>query len=456
MRPLPHDKIAEKTVVGFMIFGKHMHAILSELAPEDFYLTAHRAIAAACIDLFRDGQPVDALTVAEHLERAGQLDSVGGREYLGACVGLAFSDAVLDGAITIVKDAALLRHGYAATLNASSQFANPAERAEDLITELQTKLTNLTARRNRARTIENNVALEKAFEHLDPDRPATDAGIMTGYNDLDYKTGGMQRGELILLAARPSMGKTSLMLNIAANVAKTGHKVYIFTLEMTARALAWRLLFSEAKVDMHMGKTGMIHRPGNEDKLHAVHAAFSALQNLPLWYNETSFNIHDIAAISQREASARGVDLICIDYLGLAQSGMRGASRNDEVAFMAGQVKRLAKELNVPVLCLSQLSRVNETQGVKRPALHALRDSGALEQDADAVWFLHSDEYYKNQGTRPDKWETALIVAKQRNGPTGEVMLDYMRPYTRFFGRHASDEKELALPMAAARDWYDN
>ena len=442
MKPLPHDQHAEKTLIGFMVFGQHMHAILAEIAPEDFYVSANRTIAGACIDMFRAGQPIDALTVSEQLERENKLEAVGGREYLGNCVGMAFSDELLDGAIAIVKDSALLRHGYAATVSASSKFANPSERADQLISELQTNLLNLTARNNRAKTIDGNAALQKAFDHLDTARIPEQNGIMTGFRDLDFKTGGLQRGELIILAARPSMGKTSLMLNIAANVARAGKHVFIFTLEMTAKALAWRLLFSEAEVDMHLGKSGKIHEAKHQDELESVHEAFSRLQNLPLWYNETSFNINEILSFAQRESITRGIDLLCLDYLGLANSGLRGASRNEEVAFMSSQLKRLAKELDIPVLCLSQLSRVNEAQAVKRPTLNALRDSGALEQDADTVFFIHSDEYYEQKAIRPDTWKSSVIIAKQRNGPTAEIEMKYHRPFTRFYGTHVGDIKQ--------------
>lgn len=450
MNALPHDLHAEKTVIGFMLFGQYMHAILSELQPEDFYATAHRAIASACIDLFKQGQPVDVLTVAEQMYRDKTIEAAGGREYLGECVQMAFSDELLDGAISIVKDAALLRHGYAASVSASSRFANPSERAEELIAEYQTNLLNLTSRNNRAKIIDNNTAIEKAFSQIDANSKAEPTGIATGFHDIDFKTGGLQRGELIILAARPSMGKTSLMLNIAANVAKAGKHVHIFTLEMTARALAWRLLFGEAKVDMHLGKTGKIREIEHDQELQRVHDAFASLQNIPLYYNETSFNIMEICSFAQREAVTRGVDLICLDYLGLAHSGLRGVSRNDEIGFMTGNLKRLAKELNVPVLCLSQLSRINENQGNRRPTLNALRDSGNIEQDTDVAMFLYSDEYYQQDKSQPapTEWDSTLIIAKQRNGPTGDIELKYCRQFTRFFGTHPRDEKkdEIAVP----------
>ena len=393
---------------------------------------------------------MDVLTVAEYMERDNSIEKAGGREYLSSCVQMAFSDELLDGAITIVKDAALLRHGYAASLSASNRFANPSERAEEIINEFQTSLVNLTARNNKAKTIDNNTAMEKAFNQIDANGKADASGIATGFVDLDFKTGGLQRGELAILAARPSMGKTSLMLNIAANVAKSGRRVHIFTLEMTARALAWRLLFGEAKVDMHLGKTGHIRDREHESELQRVHDAFSRLQNLPIYYNESSFNIMEICSFAQREAVTRGVDLICFDYLGLAHSGLRGVSRNDEIGFMTGNLKRLAKELNVPILCLSQLSRINENQGSKRPTLHALRDSGNIEQDTDLAMFLYSDEYYQKDPTLPvpAEWQSTLIIAKQRNGPTGDIQLNYCRPFTRFFGTHELDEKkdEIVLP----------
>jgi replicative DNA helicase len=437
-KPLPNNEIAEKTLIGFLLYGTYLHQIAAEIQPDDFYSAKHRTIYAAALDLFAAMVPVDPLTISDALQKSGNLDKIGGPSYLNECLGFAFSDELLDGSIVMVKDAAMNRHGYAATVAASNRFANPSEMAEDVLSDLQSAIVGISARNSKAKTIDQSTAVQSAYEQIEAcANQGKITGVPTGYQQLDYLTGGLQPGELILLAARPSMGKTSLMMNIARNAAGIGRRVYIFTLEMSAASLANRMIFTEAKIDSRLAKTGELGKDAYRQEMHRVSRAISTINQLPIWYNETSFGITEICSYAKRESVSRGIDLICIDYIQLISSGLRNAGLNEQVGMISANLKRLAKELSVPILALSQLSRVNEIGKVKRPTLNALRDSGSLEQDADAVILLHSKDYYDREaeGVNPDQWQTDVILEKQRNGPTDTLSMVYHRNYTKFVGK---------------------
>jgi replicative DNA helicase len=326
-----------------------------------------------------------------------------------------------------------LRKGYTVIGKAQSDFLVTGHRAEELIADLQGELAGLQGRKSGALTITASDAMVQAVTRLEEQHGrGVSCGVEVGYPALDYMLSGLQRGELILLAARPSMGKTSLMMNMAVNAAKRGTGVYVFSIEMTAREIGHRMIFSEASIDGNIGRQGNL----TDQQMTEVGRAASRLSGLPLWINDRSRKLYDIISVIKREATINKIDLVCLDYIQLVRTNLHGKSRNEEVGFISAELKALAKELNVPVLALSQLSRVNETGAAPRPTLNALRDSGSLEQDADVVVFIHSDEYYTRflSGEKDiSEWLSDLIVAKQRNGPTGTVKTRYMRQFTRFF-----------------------
>jgi len=430
---MPHDDLSERTIAGLLLCGMQVEYIFGELRADDLFSPKYRAIFEAAHAVRAAGGEVDILTIRAELERENKLERLGGVDWLFEVNGSIASEWQADSAVAYVRDMALLRKGYAAVSRASSDFLVSGNRADELIAELQGELTTLQGRKNGGLTLPVSDVMIQAADRIEVQKGKSAAcGIEVGFSELDYMLSGLQKGELTLLAARPSMGKTSLMMNMAVNSAKRGNGVLIFSIEMTAREIGHRMIFSEAMIDGNLGRHGNL----NDRQITDINAAVSRLSGLPLWVNDRSRKLYDILSVAKREASINKIDLICLDYIQLVRTNMQGKSRNDEVGFISGELKALAKELSVPVLALSQLSRINESTAAPRPTLNALRESGSLEQDADVVVFIHSDEYYSRflSGEKDmAEWKADLIVAKQRNGPTGTVKTEFKRQYTRFF-----------------------
>lgn len=433
MMSLPHDELSERTIAGLLLCGMQVEYIFGELQADDLYSPKYRAVFEAALAVRAAGAEVDVLTIRAELERTERLKNLGGVQWLMDVNGSIASEWQVDAAVAYVRDMAMLRKGYTVINKAQSDFLVAGHRADELIGELQGELATLQGRKSGALTITASDAMVQAVTRLEEQHGrGVSCGVEVGYPALDYMLSGLQRGELILLAARPSMGKTSLMMNMAVNAAKRGTGVYVFSIEMTAREIGHRMIFSEASIDGNIGRQGNL----TDQQMTEVGRAASRLSGLPLWINDRSRKLYDIISVIKREATINKIDLVCLDYIQLVRTNLHGKSRNEEVGFISAELKALAKELNVPVLALSQLSRVNETGAAPRPTLNALRDSGSLEQDADVVVFIHSDEYYTRflSGEKDiSEWLSDLIVAKQRNGPTGTVKTRYMRQFTRFF-----------------------
>ncbi|HOT98903.1 MAG TPA: replicative DNA helicase [bacterium] len=452
---LPHNDYAEMVTIGCLLEGYAPEMILAELVPEDFYGAANRIIFSTCRDIAAAEAPIGIFTVVDRLRIDGNLEKIGGEAYLARCTGQVVSATQADGAVWGVKDAALLRHGYLATNRASREFAIPGKNAAELIDGLQSELLKISSRNREIIAQEAKDLMATAVSDIDSSkgRPGL-SGITTGFKQIDYFTAGLQKGELIILAARPSMGKTSLMLNIAQSASLAGKNVYLFSLEMSTRQLALRMICSEAAVNSHHVRTGHFN---NEEHERLVKAA-AKLGNCQLKINDRAADLAEIVGIAKREAENGKLDLICIDYLQLISARFaKSDTRDREIGTITRQLKGLAKELDVPVLALSQLSRVNEAQKARRPTLNALRDSGNLEQDADTVIFLHSDQYYERESAdseQLDEWQTDVMIAKQRNGPTLDIPMLFRRQFTRFYpidGIHENDTER-----ARANEWYQN
>jgi len=443
-QPLPHNDYAEMIAIGCLIERYNPDEILAELVPEDFYGAANRIIFSACREISAAGGPVGHTTIIDQLRKDGNLEKVGGEDYLARCMNQVVSQTQSEGAIWGVRDSALLRNAHMATSNAAREFANPSNNATELIGDLQTTLAKISSRDKENQTQSMNKAMQEVVAKIDTFKGnSIVSGVPTGFRTLDFYTGGLQKSELVILAARPSMGKTSLMLDIAKYASMHNSRVYIFTLEMSKQQLAMRLICSQAMVDSHKVRTGQA-----SSSEHGLLASAAAnLSGCKMLLNDSANDLMEIIATAKREHEYGHLNLICIDYLQLIYTRFaRGENRDREIGIITRQLKALAKELDIPILCLSQLSRVNEHQANKRPTLASLRDSGNIEQDADTVLFIHSDDYYDREsegGEQRQEWKTDVIIAKQRNGPTEDLPFLFKRQFTRFF---AIDTKKTEAP----------
>jgi replicative DNA helicase len=440
----PQDLDAERSALGAMLLSDVAVAECSELVrPEDFYRGDHAEVYSAILDLFRRSEPVDQLTVCDALQERGSLDRVGGKPAV-----FALTDAVPVAAnagryATIVRANALLRR----LIRAGEQIARLGyERpspVDELVDQAEQIVYELAGSETKGDFSIIQDLLHQAFERI-AEMAASEGdgvtGLATGFRALDQLLSGFQPSNLVVLAARPSMGKTSLALNIAEHVAvQLRRPVALFSLEMSKAEIAQRLMCSVAGVDQSKLRNG---RLANED-WSKVTGAVDTLADAPLFIDDTgSLNVMEIRAKTRRLAQRQGgLGLIVIDYIQLMSAATSTENRVQEVSQISRALKVLGRELNVPVLALSQLSRAVEQRQNKRPMLSDLRESGSIEQDSDVVAFIYRDSYYRRgddgdappmSPDDPDFNKTELIVAKHRNGPTGEVVLRFQSKYTRF------------------------
>ncbi|NIT13297.1 MAG: replicative DNA helicase [Candidatus Dadabacteria bacterium] len=426
-RPLPQNLEAEQAVLGALIIeGSLIHQVLEILTAEDFYKESHKKIISAMIDLDRDSKPIDLLTVFEFLKAKGQLlEDVGGSNYLTYLTEIVPSTANIGYYAQIVKEKSILRNLVVTASDIAKQSHEDGVDVDDLVDRAEHSILEVGQNRVKqsfydTRTLASSAlemieALSKRKEHL--------TGVPTGFERLDHITSGLQNADLIIVAARPGLGKTTFCLNVAAHSAIMNKKnVAIYSLEMTKEQLMLRMLSIQAKVSFSSIRSGYI---GNKDLEKLVKAADV--------YSKAGIYIDDTPAISSLELRAKarrlskdkGLDLIMVDYLQLMRGSRRTDTREREIADISASLKGLAKELNVPVIAVSQLSRQPESRTDKRPQLSDLRESGALEQDADLVMFIHRADAYKNKQDEKDG-TAELIIGKQRNGPTGSIKLAFL------------------------------
>jgi replicative DNA helicase len=397
--------------------------------PADFYRASHQTIFRAIIRVSERGGPVDLLTVVDELDREGELEKVGGAGYIATLTNMVPATVNADWYAHIVREKAILRQVIAIANRLAEMGYEEAESSEELVAQAEQQLLEITGRRSDRAFVAVREVLLQAFAQLERFSGKEGlAGVPTGYADLDRMTAGLQPGDLVLLAARPSMGKTSLALGIAQHVAcKMNMPVGIFSMEMPREQLVKRLLCAEAMIDSRKLRTG----PLTEEDWQRLTRTAGYLARAPLFIDDTpSLTVRELRVKAKRLQAEHGLGLLVIDYLQLMQATRRAENRQQEMTEISRSLKALAKELNVPIVALSQLSRAVEQRHDKRPIMSDLRESGALEQDADVIIFIYRDEYYypdtENRGV------AEIIVAKQRNGPVGTVELGFLKEYARF------------------------
>jgi replicative DNA helicase len=435
---LPASLDAERFVLGSILLNDVFYLqVAGSLEPEDFSLEKHRRIFARMKDLYDRGERIDRVTLADELMKQNQLESVDGLAYLVSLDDGIPEVANLDSYIRIVRDKSTLRKLIFSAQKVIDRCLIGEEEPDQILASAEETLLKLGESRTRdeltspASVIEQFPGGVSAF--LDPSQRVR--GLSTGFAKFDEMTGGLNGGELVILAARPSMGKTALALNIAQHVAthpQMRKPVAVFSLEMSSSSLLTRLVCAAARVDQHKFRAGYL----NQDERRKLQVALANLTESPLFLDDTpGVNLMDVHAKLRRMKSQHGLALVVIDYLQLMSSRGRSENRNQEVSAISRGLKLMAKDLDVPFLVLSQLSRAAETRpGDHKPQLSDLRDSGSIEQDADLVMFIYREEVYKRD--REDLRGLAdLIIAKQRNGPIGTVPLRFLRQYTRFENR---------------------
>jgi replicative DNA helicase len=432
-RTLPHNLDAERSVLGaILVHNDAFNTAVQVIESSDFYRDAHRRVFEKMIALNERAQAIDFITLKEELSRSGELDHVGGPAYIASLADGVPRATNVEYYARIVKEKSTLR----ALISAAGKIltnAYEADQESDLILdEAESAIFAVADDRMKAGFVsmrdlvkESYPKIEKAFEQK---RLIT--GVPTGFVDLDEMTRGLQGGDLIIIAARPSMGKTSLVLNIAQYVAaQPDLTVGFFSLEMSKESLFIRLLTSEAQIDSHRLMSGAV---GHKDYGRISHA-LESLSGMRLFIDDTAnIGVLEMRAKSRRLQSEHGLSLIIIDYIQLMSGRGRFENRTLELASISRSLKGLAKELSVPIIILSQLSRAPESRSDHRPQLSDLRESGALEQDADLVALIYRDDVYNRDPNNPDAGTAELIIAKQRNGPTGVVKLAFLREQTRF------------------------
>jgi replicative DNA helicase len=431
----PHNLEAEKSVLGAVLLDeRHLYPLLIEehLRPQDFYREQHGLMFAAMIELYQGDRKIDQLTVAENLRERGKLEEVGGAEAIDELAAWVPTAGHARDYGRIVRDnarmRALLTTSYEIQASVLARDAPPRdllERAERSVLEIAQD-----ERQKTFRSVSDILAEETdKLHHLSLSKTAL-TGTPSGFKDIDDITGGFQAGNLIVIAARPSMGKSALVANIAENASLEGRAVALFSLEMSESELAQRFVASQSKTPGEQLRRGRVP----EDRWQKILDACNKLAVAPLWVDDSS----DTGVLEVRAKARRlhhqvpdGLGLIIVDYLQLMRHEGRVENRVEQVSQISRGLKSLARELNVPVIALSQLSRaVEQRGGEKKPILSDLRDSGAIEQDADLVMFIYRDEYYDKESER--QGEADIIIAKHRNGPVGEVVLTFQHQYPKF------------------------
>ena len=434
-RTLPHNLEAEKCVLGAILINNHGFNQAAEVIDaEDFFRDAHRRIFDKIVGLTDRNQPVDLVTLKDELTRSGELDEVGGPAYISSLVDGVPRSANVEYYARIVKEKSTLRRLIQSANDVLLRAYDAEEDADNLLDEAERSIFQIAEHRMRSGFIPLGQLVDSGYQLIEQlqAQKGLVTGVPTGFIDLDEMTSGFQKSDLVIVAARPSMGKTSFVLNIALHCGiEAGKSVGIFSLEMSKEQLFMRMLTSEARVDAHRFRGGYL---GEQDYARLVEA-FARLHDAKVFIDDTpSVGILEMRAKSRRLKMEHGLDMLVVDYLQLMQGRGKFESRQQELASISRSLKILAKELEIPIVALSQLSRAPETRGDHRPQLSDLRESGALEQDADVVLFIFREEMYASDGERsPDADGTAeIIIGKQRNGPTGTARLAFLKQYTRF------------------------
>lgn len=428
----PHDIEAEQAVIGSMLTDKDaVIAAIEVLKEDDFYREDHKAIYGAILSLYDRSEPIDIITLKAELTSLGMFDKIGGLEYLAELPEKVPTTANVDKYIKIVEEKSMLR-SLIKTANEIIELGyDPTEELDNIMDNAEKKIFNIMQDKNQKGYSPIKDILVDTFTQLEQlyNQKQHITGVPTGFADLDYKTAGLHNSDLVLVAARPAMGKSAFALNIASYAAVKAHvPTVIFSLEMSKEQMVNRILCSEAMVDSNKVRTGKIE----EEDWVKIAGAMGPLSEAQIFIDDTpGISINEIRAKCRKLKLEKNIGLVVIDYLQLVQgSGKKSSSREQEISEISRSLKILAKEINVPVIALSQLSRAPEQRPDHRPMLSDLRESGAIEQDADIVMFLYRDDYYNEESEKKNIAE--VILAKHRSGSTGTVELLWLGNYTKF------------------------
>ncbi|MCH7518334.1 MAG: replicative DNA helicase [Candidatus Dadabacteria bacterium] len=426
-RPLPQNIEAEQAVLGAVIIESTViNQVLEILIPEDFYKEAHRKIFNSMIDLDRENKPIDLLTLFDHLKSNGNLlEEVGESSYLTYLTELVPTTENVNYYAKLVKEKSIIRKLVMAATDIAHRGNDENVDLDEFIDRAEQTILDIAQNKIKPSFYDSRELAVKALEIIEQlhARKELITGIPTGFEKLDYLTSGLQPSDLVIIAGRPGLGKTSLTLNIAAYAAmEHGISIGIFSLEMTKEQLMLRMLSNKSKVNYSNIRSGYIK---DEDLEKLVHAA-DELGQAKIYIDDTpAISVLEIRAKTRRQKRDKGLDMIIVDYLQLMRGSRRVESREREIAEISGSLKALAKELSIPVIAVSQLSRQTETRSDRRPQLADLRESGAIEQDADLVLFIHRADVYRKDPEEKDGI-AEIIIGKQRNGPTGTVKLAFL------------------------------
>ena len=437
LRLPPHSLEAEQSLLGgLLIDNEALDKVADLLSVKDFYRQDHQIIYQHIHRLIERSQPADIVTVGESLESNSELNTVGGLEYLGLLAESTPTAANIRGYAQIIRERSIMRNLVEVGTDIVDNALSPQGRdAQQLLDESESKIFQIAeaGKNDRIGFTDLKELLPQVAERIDQlfqrDNPSDVTGIPTGYKDLDMMTSGLQPGDLIIIAGRPSMGKTSLALNMCEYVSvDTGLPTAVFSMEMASTQLVSRLIGSVGKLNQHKMRTGQL----DDNDWEKLSYALGQLNEAPIFIDEGSaLNPYEVRARARRLHKQCGrLGLIVIDYLQLMGSAGSTENRATEISEISRSLKALAKELNVPVIALSQLNRSVEQRPDKRPVMSDLRESGAIEQDADVIMFIYRDEVYNPE--TPDKGIAEIILAKQRNGPVGRVKLTFLGEYTKF------------------------
>ncbi|HEY4611476.1 MAG TPA: replicative DNA helicase [Bacteroidota bacterium] len=452
----PQAVDVEMAVLGAMLLEKDAIAkALAVLDDSAFYKPAHQSIYKAMIALFERSEPVDLITLIDELKRRGELEKIGGEYYLAELTANVTSAANVEYHAHIVLEKALMRQLIASSSAVIGRAFTETEDALELLDEAEQSIFQISEQRMKKNFVSMSSAVTSTMELLESihGKHSGVTGVPSAFTELDSLTGGFQKSDLIIVAGRPSQGKTALVLSLSRN-ASVLHDVPIgfFSLEMSVQQLVLRLICAQAKVDAHAVRTGRLP----EDEWKKLSMTVGKLYKAKIFIDDTpALTVLELRAKARRLKAEHNVGMVVVDYLQLMQGPKNAPSREQEISQISRSLKALAKELDIPVIALSQLNRAVENRGDKRPVLADLRESGAIEQDADVVIFVHRPEMFgieKDENGEPTEGMAEIIVGKQRNGPTGSVKLSFVKRYAQFENLARFREAPPSLPMGPVED----
>lgn len=429
----PQNLEAEQSVLGgILLDNPALNTVLEALTPADFYSDAHRKIFKAIIDLSERNEPCDLITLSNILKDQKRIDQVGGTAYLASLVDNVASSANISYYVKIIKEKSVLRRLIGSATEILNKSYDAGMDVDDILDEAEHAIFEISENKIRPAFHPIREIIRESFKTIERlyDKKELITGVATGFERLDELTSGLQNSDLIIIAGRPSMGKTAFALNIAQYAAlEAGVPVAIFSLEMAREQLATRMLSAEARVDSQRLRKGFL----GETDWPKLTTAAGRLSDAPIYIDDTpAITVMEMKAKSRRLKADAGLGLVVLDYLQLMRGSSFKDSREQEISEISRSLKALAKELSLPVIALSQLNRKVEDRTNRRPQMADLRESGAIEQDADVIAFIYRDEVYNRSDDNPEKGMAEIIIGKQRNGPTGIVKLAFQEKYTRF------------------------